>query len=296
MTNILGWLKRNWAVILLGLIFVNWFLPKFGGVNQLSLNRSVSYGGISSPPGSADLYTESVMTKDISTPIPPSDSASRLVIRDTSLSLQVGNVENTIKSIEDITSSLGGFLVNSYLSKPESAASGNITIRVPEDKRSQALKSFKALSVKVVSESVYGVDVTDQYVDTESKLAILNQTKQRYQDIMDRAVTVNDLMNVQQQLVNLQSQIDALKGQQKYLDQSAKLTKIVIYLSTDDLSLPYSPTNEWRPAVVFKTAVRSLVGNLRSLVSLLIWIIVYSPVLIVGFLIYRYIKRQRKLV
>ena len=93
-----------------------------------------------------------------------------------------------------------------------------------------------------------------------------------------------------------QSQIDNLKGQQKYFEQSAKLSKITIYLSTDELALPYAPTNEWRPAVIFKEAVRSLLGTIRSIGSLIIWAGVYIPILIPVLLIIRYIKKKRNIV
>jgi len=47
----------------------------------------------------------------------------------------------------------------------------------------------------------------------------------------------------------------------KYFEQSAKLTKITVYLSTDELSLPYAPTNQWRPLVIVKEAFRSLIST-----------------------------------
>jgi hypothetical protein len=150
------------------------------------------------------------------------------------------------------------------------------------------------MAVKVVSESVYGNDVTDQYVDLESRLGVLNKTKVKYEEILQKADKVADLMSVQEQLTYLQTQIDSLKGQQKYFEQSAKLSKIVVYLSTDELSLPYAPTNEWRPTVIFKNAVRSLVGIFRGLGSLLIYAIVFIPVIVPTVLIIRYIKRKRK--
>ena len=290
MTNIKNWLKRNWSLVILVSIFLYWLSQNFLGVS--TRNYSVSKMSLPSI-GMADVSPGYQPESSYIREVAPTDSANRLVIQDTSLSLQVKSVENTIKTIENTTTSLGGFLVNSYLSKPESAASGNITVRVPEDKRAEALESFKKLSVKVVSESVFGNDVTDSYVDNDARLAILAETKRRYQEIMDKAYTVTDLMTVQRELINLQNQIDLLKGQQKYYEQSAKLSKVVIYLSTDDLSLPYSPTNEWRPVVVFKTAIRSLIGNLRSLMSLAIWLLVYSPIIVPVLFIILWLRRRR---
>jgi len=225
--------------------------------------------------------------------VAPSESSERIVIEDTGLSLQVKDVVKSIDEIETKTKEFGGFLINSRLSKPEGAASGNISVRVPENKRKEAMSAFKNMAVKVVSESVNGTDVTDQYTDLQAQLDVLQKTKVKFEDILNRATAVEDLLNVQQQLISLQSQIDSVKGQQKYYEQSAKLSKITIYLSTDELALPYAPSNEWRPTVIFKSAVRALVGAIRSIGSLAIWGIVFLPIIIPAYLIVRYIKRRK---
>jgi hypothetical protein len=186
-------------------------------------------------------------------------------------------------------------LINSALTKPEGATSGNISVRIPEEKRQEAMDSFKKMAVKVVSESVYGNDVTDQYVDLESQLEVLNKTKVKYEEILQKADKVADLMSVQEQLTYLQVQIDNLKGQQKYYEQSAKLSKVVVYLSTDELALPYSPTNEWRPMVIFKNAIRSLVGLFRILGSLIIWAVVFIPIIIPTILIISVVKKKKSI-
>jgi hypothetical protein len=227
--------------------------------------------------------------------VAPSESSDRLIIQDTGLSLQVEDVVKTIDEIEEVTKSFGGFLISSHLSKPEGAASGNISVRVPEDKRKETMTTFKNMAVKVVSESVNGTDVTDQYTDLQAQLDVLQTTKVKFEEILDRATAVNDLLNVQQQLISLQSQIDSVKGQQKYYEQSAKLSKITIYLSTDEMALPYAPTNEWRPTVIFKEAVRSLVGAVRAIGTLFIWVIVFLPIIIPLLLIVRYFKQKKKL-
>ena len=109
---------------------------------------------------------------------------------------------------------------------------------------------------------------------------------------MDQAVKVTDLLEVQRELVSLQSQIDSVIGQQQYYQKSADLSKVVIYLSTDDLSLPYAPTGQWRPLVVFKTAVRSLLQTLRSVGNLIIWLAVYSVIIVPLYLLFKFIKKK----
>src|SRR5690606_35568276 len=116
----------------------------------------------------------------------------------------------------------------------------------------------------------------------EARLATLNQTKQIYQDMLGRATDVDEILRVQQSIFSVQDQIDSLQGQLQYLSNTTQSSLVTIYLSTDELSLPYAPGEPWRPQVVFKTAVRSLMMNLRGAADLVIWAVVYSPVLLVG--------------
>jgi len=275
----INFLKRNWAaviLILLGLLWVknNFLTSRLATTGQLDMMALPSAGSRVAQ-------------------VAPSESANRVVIQDTSLSLQVKDVAEVIKNVEDTAKSLGGFLISSDLSKPEGAASGTISVRVPENKRTEAMTAFKKMAVKVVSESVMGTDVTDQYEDLGARLDVLNKTKIKFEEILDKATAINDLLNVQRELISLQSQIDSVKGQQKYYEQSAKLSKVMVYLSTDELALPYTPTNEWRPMVVFKEAVRSLVLILRSLGSLIIYLVVLSPVWVSALLIIKFVRKRQ---
>jgi hypothetical protein len=293
----ISWFRKNWLpLLLIALILLSLRSKLTPAPTPLTSSVAPSYESLN--PSSDSVALGSVAKNRISLPSfsrpsAPTANPDRLIIRDTSLSLVVKDVAKTISEIENSTRTLGGFLASSNLSKPESGASGTITIRVPENNRTQALAAFKQLSVKVVSESVLGTDVTDQYTDLEAQLITLNQTKTKFQEIMSKATAIADILNVQQQLINIQSQIDAVKGQQQYLEGNAKLSKIAVYLSTDELSLPYTPNQSWRPSVIFKEAIRSLILNLRSLGTALIWLLVYSPIIVPIIALVWYLRRRK---
>ena len=205
---------------------------------------------------------------------------NRMVVQNSYLSLQVKNVSETIKQIKQQTGSAGGYMVESNLSNPDEAASGHITVRIPQQQLDTLLSQFRGLAVKVVSENLQGTDVTDQFVDNEERLRILERNKTRMEELMDKAVEISDIMSIQQQIFSLQSQIDSIKGKQNYLEKTTAMSLVTIYLSIDDLSLPYTPSGSWRPELVFKEAVRSVMINLQKLGSVGIWIGVYSVIVI----------------
>lgn len=228
---------------------------------------------------------------------PTTDVEERLVVRETNLSLLVEDVRNVSNEIINFTENQGGYMVSSSLSQPEEAPFGTIVVRIPSDSLLETMEYFRSLSIKVSSEFISGKDVTDQYEDIEARLFTLEKTKSRFEEIMEQAVKIDDILRVQREIISLQSQIDNLKGRQKLLEGTAKLAKVTIYLSTDEIALPYAPSDTFRPNVIFKLAIRSLIKNLRNIAETAIWIVVYAviwlPVLAIIILIKRW-KKKRK--
>ncbi|PJA40686.1 hypothetical protein CO179_01630, partial [candidate division WWE3 bacterium CG_4_9_14_3_um_filter_39_7] len=150
---------------------------------------------------------------------------------------------------------------------------------------------FNSLSVKVTSQSISGRDVTDQYTDIQAHIDSLTKTKTRYESIRDNATEVSDLITVTREITTIQNQIDSYVGQQQYLEQTAKFSLVSVDMSTDELALPYAPENPFRPAVVFKTAVRSVLTLFQNTAESLIWFGVYGiiwiPLLLLGLWWYR---------
>lgn len=257
-----------------------------GVVNTTSYGGMGISGGVGMP-----MMAKTAEYFDMSPEAAPVASDQRMIVQNSNLSMQVADVAKSLSGVEKVAVDLGGYMVDRNMTKPEGAASGNISVRVPVEKIETALTSIKALGMKTVSENVQGRDVTDQYVDIQGRLDNLNRTKGKMVELLDRAVNVSDLMSIQMQINSIQSQIDSYLGQQKYLEQTAKLTLISVYLSTDELSLPYAPDKVWRPLVVFKTAVRSMVGAIQSLGSTLIWLVVYIPVFLIIWGVFALVKR-----
>src|SRR3989344_7523655 len=311
--KVVEWVKRNRFLTIALLVVVYLLLNLFKvffGVNILSLdipNTSKSqYGsggtvGIS-PGGSFDapaagISSPSLMPQYQQDYAPQPDVKDRLVVQESSLSLLVKDVTDVRNKIVSYAQQKGGYMVSSNVSNPQDAPTATVVVRVPSKDLEEALDYFHSLSVKVVSENLVGQDVTDQYVDIDTRIAQLERTKARLETILDQATQITEITNLTQQILNYQNQIDSLKGQQDALEKNAQLAKLTIYLSTDEIALPYQPSETFRPGVIFKLAVRSLVGTLRGMATLGIWVGVYAviwlPALILFVLLRRWLKKRK---
>jgi len=294
--KILGWAKSNIPfvivfVIALYLLFINISSGNIRPlVSSIDMYEKSGYGGMGSDVatiapsfrGGGAIYNESA---------PQLDITDRKVITESTMSLLVKDVRQALSEIQDQAESLGGYMVNTYLSSPEEADQGNITVRVPKETLKSMLSYLRNYPVRVVSENINGRDVTDQYIDIESRLETLNKTKTIYENLLEQATEFEDIMNAQQMILSVQDQIDRYKGQLQYLDATAKAPKITVYLATDELELPYSPGKPWRPSVVFKYATRSLISTLRGVGSAAIWVGVYAIIWLPALIIFIAIKK-----
>lgn len=221
---------------------------------------------------------------------------SRKFQTDTSLSVVVKNVRESLTNIENIIIGFGGFTVSKSVNTPEGLESGYISVRVPNNKVQETKNEIEKLSIKVVSESTYGSDITNEYVDIEERLKTYETTKKIYQDLLLKTSDFEQIMLAQDKIIQVQQSIDMLKGQQKYLDGVANTTAITISLSTDEYELAVTPEKSFRPDVVAKNALRSLILNIRNVAYISIWVAVYGlvvvPILAVIWLVWKKLAKK----
>jgi hypothetical protein len=275
-------------------------MMSYGGISQVNELSVGDYGGRGAGLKS---YTQTLRDSAMPTPIPGGatpqpDVEERRKVRNATISLHVSNVRETVDSIGDYVNKIGGYVVTQSINTPSESSTGNMSIRVPTDELDATLEYLRERSVNVVYESVSGRDITDQYVDTQAKLETLEKTKAIFESMLDETEDFDEILRAQKEILNVQRQIDNVKGQIEYMEGTSETALIRINLSTDALELGYAPKNAWRPKVVFKKAVRSMLVTMRGLGNLAIWLGVYSvfwlPPVIIVILLVRKAKRKKK--
>ena len=143
------------------------------------------------------------------------------------MSLVVDDVAHTVDSIANVASGLGGWVVNSDRS---SRHSGSISVRVPAQSLDEAFLRVEALALEVESRAVTSEDVTDEYVDSQSRLVSLRATEERLLSFLDRAGKVEDALLVQKEISELQQQIETIQGRLNFLEQTAAFSLLEVSL------------------------------------------------------------------
>lgn len=213
-------------------------------------------------------------------------SQERMIVKTGSLSLVVKDVRSSVDTIAAYAKANGGFVVSSNISKTDVAPYGVVTIRIPVATFDNGFKEIKALG-DVENEYTQGSDITEEYTDNAARLKTLQATEQQFLLIMRQAVKITDILAVQNQLTQVQSQIEVLQGRMKYLKESAALSTLTVNLATDPSALPVieGGRDAWKPVGVLKDAVRSLKNTFQQVGSGIIWVIVFVPLILVALLL-----------
>jgi hypothetical protein len=212
-------------------------------------------------------------------------SADRLVIKNADLSIVVQDVHGRVKAIQDMAVAMGGFVVSASVYQTTArdgtqAPQAQIVIRIPQEKLESALDQIKQDTVDVQNESQSGQDVTDQYVDLQSRLKAKQAAEAKLLAIMDDATKTEDVLAVYAQLQQIESDIEVLKGQIKYTEQAAALSAVTVNIIAEETVKPLE-VGGWKPQGVARDAIQSLIFYLQDFVDFLIrFVLLILPVLI----------------
>lgn len=165
---------------------------------------------------------------------PPAAVVERKIIRNAELDLETTAPEEAQQKIARIAESTGGFVIESTQSssdvKANSRDSVAMTIRVPADKFGAALDEIRQTASRVIVETVKGEDVTEEFVDIEARLKAKKALEEQFLEIMKRANSVEDALNVQRQIAEVRGEIEQIEGRKRFLENQASFSTIKIKL------------------------------------------------------------------
>ena len=167
----------------------------------------------------------------------------RKIVRQGELELVVASPGRTQTAIERLAEQHGGYVV-SAARNTENGLDVRVTVivRVPQAELTPTIAELKHLGRGTGSERITSDDVTDEFVDLVARAASQRQLEQQYLEILKRAVTVKDAMDVQKELAEVRTEIERMQGRQQLLEKESAFSTLTVHLSSDAPSLAISPT------------------------------------------------------
>lgn len=167
------------------------------------------------------------------------DLLDRKVIYTADLQVEVKSYQQTLHAIQNQVTNMNGYIVESsmYEEQESGAKIGQITARVPQDTFQEFIKFVEDDSSKVVESSISGQDVTEEYVDLESRLKSKRVVEDRLVSFMNQAKKTDDLLKISSDLAKVQEEIETITGRMQYLQNKSDLATITIYIEEKNVKI-----------------------------------------------------------
>lgn len=169
----------------------------------------------------------------VSEPLPESTSRTgERIIKEGTVALEVeqGMFDRAFIAVISAARRFGGDVVGSSTRTGDDGETfGSVTVRVPVGSFEDLLVGVGDIGV-IRNRDVDATDVTAEYTDLESRLRHLRAQERFYLGLLERAESVRDAIEVQQQLDGIQQQIERIQGRLNLLEDRTSFSTLTVEL------------------------------------------------------------------
>jgi hypothetical protein len=167
-------------------------------------------------------------------------AAGRLLVWTASFTLEVVDVEKAKAQLSERMLALGGYVEET---SDYGYDNQSLVFRVPKDAFDAAMGRVEQ-SGKVLRRHVKGEDVTEQYVDVETRLNNNRALRDRLKDLLAKARDVKDILQIESELNRVQSEIDSMDARMRILKDQIQMSTLTVELRKQ---VPAKPATIYGP-------------------------------------------------
>lgn len=248
-------------------------------------------------------FKESIMIEDVSVTDSYntiSDSEETITTSPALLNLKIiksANVRYKVKEVKAATENIKQLArtYNAYISdlrfeNNKYSLENRFTIKIPQQHFDAMMDSMTSIAEFVDYENITTKDVTEEYIDIETRLKTKLEVKERYESILRKnAKTVEDILATEEKLGVIQEEIEASQGKLKYLSNKVAFSTIQIDLYQ---TVNYKAAPKTYSKTFLSKSKEGLTFGWGLIKSLVLGVIYIWPLLLVGLLIAFLIKKR----
>jgi hypothetical protein len=242
------------------------------------------------PPGQPQETMESVAPPK---PVPtsgsgtPAGAVEQKFIKTGRIEFETEDADLTRKTILASVKANDGYIGRDDEERSSSAISYTIIAHVPAARFETFLSSATKGVTDFRDKSISNEDVTAQYVDTQSRLKTKKEIENRYRALLIKASTVQDILEIEEQLGEIRTDIEAMEAQFKQLNRDVKYAALhIVFFRDIQTSSPF--------LTEIADALSEGADNIRAFVIMLaaIWPFVLLAIGLV--IVLKWLRKRRK--
>jgi len=154
---------------------------------------------------------------------------NRKIIWSANLRFQVADVDISTKSLQQICKQYGGFISSMDLTSTNYQIANAVQMRISNDKFENLIDDIKKQAIYVDEIKIHSNDVTEEFIDIQSRLKTKKEVRDRYIDILNtKTGNVKDIIAAEEAIRKITEEIEAKEGRLRYLKDKVNFSTIAI--------------------------------------------------------------------
>ncbi|MFD0688775.1 DUF4349 domain-containing protein [Actinomadura fibrosa] len=158
--------------------------------------------------------------------VPP--PAGHSVVYTATLQVRAGDVDASATKAKQLVTAAGGYVENE--SGTSSPASSQLTLKIPAERYAELLARLSTDLGTKTGLTQRAEDVTGEVADVDSRVRSAQAALASFRKLLDRARTVGEVIDVEQEIASREADLEALQARQKALQQSTRYATLTVEL------------------------------------------------------------------
>lgn len=157
-----------------------------------------------------------------------SKKISRKLIKNGNVVFETSDLEKTKLNIENLVQKYEGYISSDSKNEYDNKVNYYLSIRIPAQYFDSILRGISNQISKFDSKEITISDVTEEFLDIESRLKNKKELEKRYLEILQQSKSVEDILNVERELGKLREEIEATEGRLNYLSNQVSFSTLSV--------------------------------------------------------------------
>jgi hypothetical protein len=219
----------------------------------------------------------------------------RKIIYSAAIEVTIKDLDTTREEVERLVEEFKGYVAKSeVLGDTGKKRTASWTLKIPSAKFRLAVSGLSKLGVTTKNSSD-SQDVTEEFVDVQSRLKNLKAEEEVLNKLLKDAVRLEDVLKLREQIKNIRGDIERAEGRLKYLSTMSALSTINFtareeekYIPPTAPAPPPEPTFLQSVENTFSNSWKVLQRTAESIALFFVGLAPWIPVLLIGFFVIRY--------
>lgn len=147
------------------------------------------------------------------------EKTNRKIVKTATLSIKTKNYETFMNGVKQKIEQYGGYIEQSQEYNYDNASNrnANMNVKVPADRLEAFIDELAAIGT-ITSKTIASNDITDSYIDVESRIKALETEEETLLGLLKKAESLTDVIELQERLSTVRADLERIKAQKQSYD------------------------------------------------------------------------------